>query len=60
MQRLIWLLVLATGFVLSGCGKKSESAPQAAAEAAAKRTDDLPTDPEDRYKTAYVRSAQAF
>lgn len=60
MQRLVWLLVLATGLGLSGCGKKSESAPQAAAEAAAKRTDDLPTDPEEKYKTAYVRSAQAF
>ena len=54
------MLVLAIGLGLSGCGKKSESAPQAAAEAAAKRTDDLPADPEEKYKTAYVRSAQAF
>ena len=57
---MVWLLVFSTGLVLSGCGKKSESAPQAAAEAAAKRTDDLPTDPEEKYKVTYIRSAQAF
>gem|GEM_PF-682776 len=60
MQKLVWLLVLVTGFILAGCGKKSEPAPQAAGEAAAKRTDDLPKDPEERYKVAYIRSAQAF
>ena len=60
MQGLAWLLGMAIGLGLSGCGKKGESVPQAAAEASAKRTDDLPTDPEEKYKTAYVRSAQAF
>lgn len=60
MQRLAWLLVLTGGLGLSGCGKKSESAPQAAAEAAAKRTDDLPADPEEKYKVTYIRAAQAF
>jgi len=60
MQRLVWLLVFAVGLILSGCGKKQESGPQAGAEAAAKRTDDLPSDPEEKYKVTYIRSAQAF
>ena len=59
MRPVFWLLVLGIGF--SGCGQKPDSTtPQAAAEAAAKRMDDLPADPEDKYRTAYVRSAQAF
>ena len=60
MQKLVWLLVFSASLVLSGCGKKSESAPQAAAEAAAKRTDDLPSDPEEKFKVTYIRAAQAF
>ena len=43
-----------------GCGKKAERLSLSGPEAAAKRTDDLPTDPEERFKVAYVRSAQAF
>lgn len=53
-------LVLAVGFGLVGCGKKSESTPQAAVQVLAQRTDDLPTDPEEKYKVTYVRAAQAF
>ena len=30
------------------------------ADTVAKRTDDLPTDPEEKYKVTYIRSAQAF
>jgi tetratricopeptide (TPR) repeat protein len=60
MKFFVWLLALGVGLGLAGCGRKVESAPQGAAPAAAQRTDDLPTDPEERYKTAYVRSAQAF
>lgn len=56
----VWLLVLVFGLGLSGCGKKTESAALGGREAAAKRTDDLPTDPEERYKVTYVRAAQAF
>ena len=59
MHNVFWLLFLGLGLGLVGCGKKSES-PQAAAEKAAKRTDDLPTDPEERYKVTYIRAAQAF
>lgn len=58
MRKAVWLLVLAVG--VAGCGKKGESqAPMAAAEAA-KRTDDLPTDPEEKFKVTYIRAAQAF
>jgi len=60
MQSFVGLLFLGLGLGLVGCGKKSESASPSAAEAAAKRTDDLPTDPEERYKVTYVRAAQAF
>lgn len=45
---------------LAGCGKKSDAAGQTAAEAAAKRTDDLPTDPEEKFKVTYIRAAQSF
>jgi len=60
MAKAGWILGLALGFLFAGCGKKSETTAPAAVEAAAPRTDELPTDPEERYKTAYVRSAQAF
>lgn len=60
MARAAWILGLAAGFFLTACGKKGDAPAPVATEATAPRSDDLPTDPEDRYKTAYVRSAQAF
>lgn len=60
MQSFVGLLFLGLGLGLVGCGKKSESVSPSAAEAAAKRTDDLPTDPEERFKVTYIRAAQAF
>lgn len=59
MRGVSWFLLVVVGLVFAGCGKKSESTSQAVVEAV-KRTDDLPTDPEEKYKAAYVRSAQAF
>lgn len=53
-------LTLGLALGLGGCGKKPTSSPPSAAEAAAKRTDDLPADPEEKYKVTYVRAAQAF
>jgi tetratricopeptide (TPR) repeat protein len=49
---------------LVACGKKKRE-PQAETNSAtvetpAQRTNDLPTDPEERYKVSYVRAAQAF
>ena len=58
MLKAVWLLVLAFGVV--GCGKKTVANAPSAAEAAAKRTDDLPSDPEEKYKVTYIRAAQAF
>lgn len=45
---------------MAGCGKRSGSSAQNAAESEAKRTDDLPSDPEEKYRVTYVRAAQAF
>ena len=47
-------------FSLAGCGKKPEGGARISAEEAAKRTDDLPTDPEEKFKVTYIRAAQAF
>ena len=60
MRKSLCLLGLALPLMLPGCGKKSGSDASRAAEVSAKRTDDLPTDPEERYKICYIRSAQAF
>lgn len=60
MTNVAWILGLAGGLVLTACGKKNETPAPAAVETPAPRTDNLPEDPEERYKTAYVRSAQAF
>ena len=54
------LVVLAIAFALAGCGKPSKTSAPSQAEAAAKRTDDLPADPEEKYKVTYIRAAQAF
>ena len=60
MRRIPWLLGLALAILWAGCGKKSEGKVLNTAEAEAKRTDDLPTDPEEKFKVTYVRAAQAF
>ena len=60
MQTVAWLPVFLLCLCVVGCGKKGESAAPSTAEAAAKRTDDLPTDPEEKYKVTYIRAAQAF
>ncbi|NCZ96413.1 MAG: tetratricopeptide repeat protein [Verrucomicrobia bacterium] len=60
MGRGLWILGMALPLILSGCGKKADSVARSTAEEAAKRTDDLPTDPEEKYKVTYIRSAQAF
>jgi len=60
MRVIPWLLGLALVILWAGCGKKSLGRGPNAAEAEAKRTDDLPTDPEERFKVTYVRAAQAF
>ena len=57
-MRALWLVPVAIAFGLAGCGKPSK--PAAPTEAAAKRTDDLPADPEERFKVTYIRAAQAF
>ena len=60
MRSAAWFLGLALSFFLSGCGKKTESGSPSAADQAAQRTDDLPTDPEEKFKVTYIRAAQAF
>ena len=60
MHVIAGVLGIALSMALTGCGKKSEGKAQNSSVEAAKRTDDLPTDPEERYKVTYIRSAQAF
>ena len=64
MKHIAWLLFLALG--VAACGKKGDPQTGTAAGgggggvAAATRTDDLPTDPEEKFKVTYIRAAQAF
>lgn len=60
MRLAILWLGMVSALVLVGCGKKSGSATPAPAGAAAPKTDDLPADPEERFKVTYIRAAQAF
>jgi len=60
MRKVLCLLGLVLPLVLVGCGKKAGGHSSSSAEAAAKRTDDLPADPEEKFKVTYVRAAQAF
>lgn len=55
-----WFLALPLAFV--GCGKKNqEGAPAPLATIGAPTsTDDLPAEPEEKYRVTYVRAAQAF
>lgn len=64
-----WLLLagLVAGFGFTGCGKKGGAAGQATAADEKKESQEgipavspSPEDPEEKYKVAYVRSAQAF
>ena len=60
MRKVFWLPGLALPLLLAGCGKKSDAPVGMGAGTAPTRTDDLPTDPEEKYKVTYVRAAQAF
>ncbi len=60
MRSVAWFLGLVLAFFLAGCGKKSEGGIPSQAVEAAKRTDDLPSDPEEKFKVTYIRAAQAF
>ncbi len=60
MRALGWPLFLALGVALSGCGKKADVPAPPTASGSSTRTDDLPADPEEKYKVTYVRAAQAF
>ena len=63
MNQLAWVWALALG--VAACGKKGEPQKGTATAGgggvnAATRTDDLPADPEEKFKVTYVRAAQAF
>ena len=58
MPKWVWPAALCLPLILAACGKKSETPVPAAGNA--NQTEDLPSDPEEKYRTAYVRSAQAF
>lgn len=60
MWKVCWLLGLTSVLFLSGCGKKTNAPAETGAGAAPTRTDDLPSDPEEKYKVTYVRAAQSF
>ena len=60
MRFAAWSLSFALALFLAGCGKKSEGGVPNQAVEAAKRTDDLPSDPEEKFKVTYIRAAQAF
>ena len=60
MRFAAWSLSFALALFLAGCGKKSEVGVPNQAVEAAKRTDDLPSEPEDKFKVTYIRAAQAF
>ena len=61
MAKLTWLLGIGLALAVTGCGKKtSGEVPAVQAPVEATRKDDLPTDPEEKYKVTYVRAAQAF
>ena len=60
MFRPALLTVMALALVLASCGKKNPPAAGLPQPGAATRTDDLPADPEEKFKVTYVRAAQAF
>lgn len=58
MRLRVHFFMLALCLLLVGCGNKSKTpSPLGGAPT---QTDDLPTDPEEKYKVTYVRAAQAF
>ena len=60
VQRILGPLVFASFLVMAGCGKKAEVASPMTPSGAPTQTDDLPSEPEEKYKVTYVRAAQAF
>lgn len=60
MEARCWILFLAASVVLSGCGKKAEVPGPMSTGGGPVSADELPNDPEEKYKVTYVRAAQAF
>lgn len=60
MRMLACSLGLGLAVFLAACGKKAQSPAANTPGGAPTRTDDLPADPEEKYKVTYVRAAQAF
>ena len=60
VQRYFGYLFFVSSLFLAGCGKKAEAPSPMASGGAPTQTDDLPSEPEEKYKVTYVRAAQAF
>lgn len=60
MRILACSLGMGLGLFLAACGKKSEAPGANTPGNVPTQTDDLPADPEEKYKVTYVRAAQAF
>lgn len=60
VQRYFGLLGFFSLLALAGCGKKAEVSGPVTSGGAPTQTDDLPSEPEEKYKVTYVRAAQAF
>jgi len=58
MKKVGWILAVALVGGLTACGKKEGSGANSGGDA--QKSDALPTDPEERFKVAYVRAAQSF
>ena len=60
MPKFTVLLLFFLPLIAGGCGKKGGSIIAGPTDSSSKRTDDLPTDPEEKFKVTYIRAAQAF
>lgn len=58
MEKVGWILAVALLGGLAACGKKESSGVNSGGDA--QKSDALPTDPEEKFKVAYVRAAQSF